>query len=87
MIYGSAYFGDRHGVREEIVQIIKQHPRTTTVRRTYKGVPFGKPIKRHNIKHCVKKHGKNVIRRDWLNINKGLYSACPEDFEGEWEEQ
>jgi hypothetical protein len=62
MIYGQSRFNGQL----EVVQIIKLNPRNTMVRRTYKSVPIGKAIKRHNIKHHVKIHGKNIIRKDWI---------------------
>lgn len=45
--------------------------KTVFVRRTYKDIPTGKPIKRHFKKHGVRVHGYNVIRYDWMEQSKG----------------
>lgn len=39
---------------------------TVFVKRTYKGIPVGKEIRRHIKKHGVKIHGENIIRNDYL---------------------
>jgi hypothetical protein len=49
-----------------IVEIISSNTKTSFVRKAENGVPHGNAFKRHNRKHAVKIHGKNVIRRDYI---------------------
>lgn len=53
-----------------VVEIISSNTKTIMVRRTYKGVPYGKSFKRHIRKHGVRIHGVNVVRRDYMKGNK-----------------
>jgi hypothetical protein len=62
MVFGQANFNGK----AEVVEIIKRNSKTTIVRRTYKQTPIGKQIKLHNIKHNIKIHGENIIRKDLL---------------------
>lgn len=51
----------------KVVEIISSNKKTVTVRQTYNGVPYGKTFKRHIRKHCVRVHGINVVRNDYMS--------------------
>ena len=56
-----------------LVEVVKMNERTAIVRRCYRGIPVGKTFKRHVQKHFVRVHGKNVIRRDYME--KGCHNV------------